>query len=754
MKPKRHPTRLPHAPPLHADQKRRKEHLLTRRTPAAARDIAHATVIKQEDLFFLAEPDGCVPLESPQGFGLYYHDCRYLNGYHMTLGGQRPLALVANGAAGFSAIFELTNADIEHGRKHVDKEHVGIKWVRTLVSKELALYDVITVQNFAPETLTLPLKLQFSAAFEDVFKVRGLVPDAPGRLHDPAWDGDTLRFRYDGRDAVTRSLAIRFEPPPQRREAAAVEYELTLEPQATCELHVTVEIAESPSRAPVEPEPSAARDVGAARRTLERKSREAQRRRTGIEADDELLQHLIDRALGDLHMLRTEYESEEFFAAGVPWFATLFGRDSLISALQMLAFEPGIAAQTLRLLARHQGTKVDPWRDEEPGKILHEMRFGELARINAIPHTPYYGSVDSTPLFLTVLARHAQWTGSLELFDALRDNIERALEWIDAYGDADADGYLEYRSNVDRGLINQGWKDSGDAIVNDDGSLAQAPIALVEAQGYVYLAYRELAVLFERAGDRTRAASLNAAAAELRARFNRDYWLADRGHYALALQAQQRPVAVLGSNPGHALWSGIADDDKARATCEALLRADMWSGFGVRTLSQRERRYNPIGYHLGTVWPHDNAIIAAGFKRYGFDDAAERLARGIFAAATHFNTYRLPEVFAGFARADYGVPVRYPVANHPQAWAAGSVPYFLQTLLGLVPDGFSGTLHVIRPRLPRGARALTLRGVRLNDGSASLCFRRRNGGDDVDMEILEIEGDVRVVRDDAATFCA
>ncbi len=336
--------------------------------------------------------------------------------------------------------------------------------------------------------------------------------------------------------------------------------------------------------------------------------------------------------------------------------------------------DPHLAAETLRVLAHFQAEREDEWRDMQPGKILHELRIGELSQMGEIPHTPYFGSVDATALFLILIGQQAAWSGELSLFEELRGPVERALQWIARYGDRDGDGYVEYQSTSEHGLVNQGWKDSGDGIVDADGSLAKPPIALVEVQGYVYQAKLGVAALYERAGDFQRAAQLRREADELRERFNRDFWLGDKGIYTLALQADHKPLGVVASNAGHALWSGIADADKARRTMERLMADDMFSGWGIRTLSGQEKRYNPIGYHLGTVWPHDNAIIAAGFRRYGFYDALCRIFQGMLEAAMHFEARRLPELFGGFGRDEYRVPVHYPVACHPQAWAAASIP--------------------------------------------------------------------------------
>lgn len=468
---------------------------------------------------------------------------------------------------------------------------------------------------------------------------------------------------------------------------------------------------------------------------------------TQVTGHGSALDQLMERAFRSLRVLRTHLGQESYFAAGVPWFVTLFGRDSIITALQMLAYHPGIAEQTLRLLVRYQGTREDDWRDEEPGKILHELRVGELANLNAIPQTPFYGTVDATPLFLILIAQHATWTGSIRLFQDLRPNVDLALHWLDTYGDRHATGYLSYESRTGKSkkIVNKGWKDSGDAIVNADGAAAQPPIALVEVQGYVYAARRGMADLFERVGEHAKADRLRQEAQQLRERFNRDFWMEDKGCYALALQQNGRPAAVVSSNAGQALWTGITDDEKARRTVGRLMAEDMFSGWGVRTLSGRERAFNPIGYHLGTVWPHDNSILAAGFRRYGHDEEALRIFHGLFDAAFHFRAHQLPEVFCGFSRQDYEIPVSYPVACHPQAWAAGALPFMLTTLLGLEPDGFGKRLRIVRPLLPQGLDRLDLRRLRVGEASVDLAFRRSGAG--VDAEVINVQGELDVQMD-------
>jgi glycogen debranching enzyme len=415
---------------------------------------------------------------------------------------------------------------------------------------------------------------------------------------------------------------------------------------------------------------------------------------------------------------------DEFFAAGVPWYVALFGRDSIVTGLQVAAFQPEISAQTLRVLARHQGTRVDDWRDEQPGKILHELRVDEMANLDEIPQTPYYGSVDSTPLFLVLMRWHAAWVGTLDLFHELHDNVLAALDWIDRNGDSDGDGFIDYQTRSPVGGRNQGWKDSANGVVMEDGTLAEPPIALPEVQGDVYLALRSAADLFARDGDQDRADALQARADELKTAFNERFWLADEAYYAFCRQGDGRFSRSIASNAAHALWTGIVRSDRAKAVVDRVMRPDMFCGWGVRTLSSGDVSYNPIDYQVGSVWPHDNAFIVEGMCRYGFHEAAQRVIEGTLSAASRFRDYRLPEVFAGFDRSYAANPVQYPVACNPQAWASGSIPAMLTSVLGLQPDAFAHRLRVRTPHLPSSLQWVELRDLRVADAQVSLRCER------------------------------
>ena len=718
-------------------------------------NIANAVVIKDADIFLLCQNDAGFPLDDNEGFGLYYHDCRFLKGYEVSIGKSRLNALASSAAHGYKAEFELTNRDLGSSAKsRIKKQSVGFNWQRIVQGSKLCVHDVITCTNYTVEPVEFALTFVFEAGFEDIFEIRGANPSKIGKKRTPKWHRDTLVFSYDGADGLRRTVAISISPPPikvRRRNGADVA--VGLEAKQSKEIRVSIQIAEASRNESTSINSAPSQDAETLSKGLHQNSDDWLHGHCQLQSNSSTLNHLFERSIRDLGALRTVLHGEEYFSAGLPWYGTLFGRDSILSSLQSLAFRPAIAEQTLRLLAKYQGKEVNDWRDEQPGKIMHELRVGEMAHLNEIPQTPYYGSVDSTPLFLILVAQHANWTGDLSLFRELKPSVEHALDWITRYGDETGDGYLQYSSKSDKGLGNQGWKDSGDSIVNSDGTLAEPPIALVEVQGYVYLAKVSLAEIYERDGDRSVAQRLSAEARELQTGFERDFWLADKNIYALALQCGKRPAEVVSSNAGQALWSGIARVDRARQTVKQLMSESMFSGWGVRTLSARELRFNPVGYHLGTVWPHDNSIILAGMRRYGCDDEARAVFSGIVHAAKHFEHFRLPEVFAGFSRREFPIPVRYPIACHPQAWAAGSVPFMVESLLGLVPKAFENRLQIVRPALPDFINQLELKRLRVGKSSVDLKFERNADGS-VHTHVVQVQGRLEVEVSGGANLAA
>ncbi len=743
-----------HARQSSGSEARRKRDVLTRSHASVVQSIGDAIVIKSGDPFFVCPPDGQIPLHGAHGFGLYHHDTRYLEGLTVQVQGVTPESLGATAAAGTTAILELTNheLDLPNGGS-LGKNVLSIRWTRRLDGERVQLRDTFTIHNRGADDVTLTLRVDVVAGFRDVFEIRGLLGAPHRRRHRPTWTDDGLVAAYDGGDGVHRTLTASLDPAPITRDRKGATVELAVPGRGEARLELCLAIGEEvkPGAPPIQPiapgrDALATSDAGATHRTRGRSAVEGAWA-TSVHSDSRLLDRVVERSLLDLTMLRSDLDGHRYYGAGLPWFSTLFGRDALIAAYQSVAYDPSVAATTLRLLASWQGTAVDSWRDEEPGKILHEMRIGEMARLDEIPQTPYYGTVDATLLFLILLGEHAAWTGSLDLFRELRGNVDRALDWIDRYGDADGDELIEYDSPSEGGLANQGWKDSGNGIVDAAGHIARPPIRLAEVQGYAFAARRAMADLFERDRQPDRAAALREHAERLRTTFERTFWSDDLGCYAMALQDGLAPAAVVSSNAGQVLFSGIASDARAAKVRRRMMAADMFSGWGIRTLSTEAVAYNPVGYHLGTVWPHDNSLIAAGFRRYGFDDDAERVLETLVEAAGMFEHHRLPECFAGLERDVFEIPVRYPVACHPQAWAAGSVPYLLGVTLGLAPDGFERRLRIVRPRLPVFVDRLQLRGLAVAGARVDLEFHR--AGDATEFSVGRIEGDLEVVMGEA-----
>ncbi len=733
-----------------------KSKVLARTRASVVGSITDAIVAKDGEPFFLCTPDGEVPVGPGHGYGFYHHDCRFLSGYELRLDGRRLGSLAGTETAARTLVIELTNeAPDSRDDQHLAKEQIGVTWTRTVSEQGPMLRDELQVRNYGKDAVELPLHLRFAAGFEDVFEIRGMVTEATGTPHPPTWDDGRLVFRYDGGDDVERMVSIHVDPAPDDRDDDGATVRLRVDGRASTSLHVEVSLDErAHGDAPQLEGRTSPRQRP--RENLERISRADPTRepegtwiggdgwRMALRTSSFALRAALGRSLDDLAQLRGQLDGLRYYEAGVPWFATLFGRDSLIAALQTLPWDPDVVAETLRLLAHRQGTHVDDWRDEQPGRILHELRIGELARMGKIPHSPYYGTIDATPLFLIVLARHAAWTGSLDLFRELRAQTDAALDWIDRYGDGDGDGFLDYGSGSGPNdtLVNQGWKDSGNAIVMADGRIADPPIALAEVQGYAWRAWHDIAGLLERDGDGERADELRAKADRMRERFEERFWSERLGCYVLAI-ADGRPCEVVTSNAGQVLWSGIASPDRARRVADQLLRPDMFSGWGIRTLSAEATAFHPVGYHLGTVWPHDNSLIAAGFRAYGLDDAAERIFLALLEAAQAFPDDRLPECFAGFDRDTFQVPVRYPVACHPQAWASGALPDLIATTLGLEPDGFANTLRIRRPRLPPGIELVELRDIPIGSGGAHVRFTRLPSGE-AEVAVVGTSGDVHV----------
>ncbi len=692
--------------------------------------------LKEDSLVLVTEDDGGIPLGGAGPLGLYYHDTQYLSGFALRVNGERPLVLSTNHEQNYVAAFQLMQASgARLGTARHAQDTLSIRRTRYLAD---GLRERIGILNATPKQVSLEVELEFEASFKDMFAVRGYRGLDDALAAPPCrWEGDRLVFERVGRDGVRRATEIAFQPAPDEREGARVRYRRVLPAQGVLTIELTVVPSEDgtgdrPSRAGFD---EALDQLNARYRRF---LRGCTRFRTSSETLDE---GLLQRSALDIRALLEFEETGPFPTAGIPWYAVPFGRDALVCAYETLSWAPDIARGTLRLLAAWQGTKVDELTEEEPGKIFHELRRGELARLGAIPHRPFYGSVDATPLFALVLAETVKWTADRALWRELRPAAERALEWCDGpYGDPDQDGYVEYGRRESE-MRNQGWKDSALSLSYADGRAAALPAALVEVQGYVYAAKMALAPLYELDGDRARAERLRREARDLAQRFERDFWMDDECCYAQALDARKEPVRAVTSNAGHALWSGIANADRAGMLVRRFMQPDMFSGWGIRTLSSDYSTYNPMSYHNGSVWPHDNALIADGFARYGYREEATAVIEGLFEAGKRFPDGRLPELFCGFPRdlRFSSRPADYLVACIPQAWSAGVVFLCLRTLMGLQPRLADGKL-VVDPALPGWLPWVTVDDMRVGDAKLSFRVARTRRG------VIVQGGGARVVR--------
>ncbi|MEX0754370.1 MAG: glycogen debranching N-terminal domain-containing protein [Actinomycetota bacterium] len=709
--------------------------------PILVTDLASKTLaVKEGDTFLYCDLEGNLDHGDDYGLGLYDGDTRFLSLFHMSLSGRDPVLLSSSSERGYMSYVDLTNPDLYEGDEiAVRQQTLNIRRIRAINGR---LYERVRVKNYNPHAVRIDLRFDFAADFADIFDVRGIPRDRRGVDEPVRVDDGAVEFRYLGVDDIQRRTRVAFASPPDvieiEGDVAHVEFRLQLGPYQTKLVGMTVE----PIVGEAAPEPM---EFDVAVHELRRSYEDWERESTQIVTDNELFDQLLDRSLRDLRSLSDEDEGGTP-AAGIPWYVSLFGRDSLITAHQLLMVNPSLASRVLRELAAHQGTVVDDWRDEQPGKILHEVRKGELARSGQIPHTPYFGSVDSTPWFLIVYAQHLRWTGDRAFAEELLPAAEAALAWIDDYGDLDGDGFVEYRTRSSRGIRNQGWKDSFDAVVHADGRLAETPIALVEVQGYVYLAKQRMADVYDTLGEPDKAERMRTQAMDLKRRFNEAFWMEDERFFVGALDGDKRPVRTILSNPGHGLYCDVIEPDKAAAVAKRLLAPDMFSGWGIRTMSKAAAAYNPMSYHNGSVWPHDNALIAAGLKRYGFARSTNRVATALFDAAIHADYLRLPELFCGFTRRTPNRPVSYPVACSPQAWAAGSPFLMLQAMLGISARADRNVLTVNQPHLPAWLNQVELRNLRVGDSRLSLVFRRE--GEITSFSLLNREGSVRVVMEE------
>jgi glycogen debranching enzyme len=690
--------------------------------------------LKHDDTFIVLDSHGDIGASAGGPDGLFNADTRYLARLELVLDEVQPLLLGSNLRDDNSSLtIDLTNPDVyRNGRIVLQKDLLHI--VRTIFLWRGTAYQRIGIQNHGEGRASFDLTLLFDNDFADLFEVRGERRPRRGAGSSKLLGPTDVAFEYTGLDGKSRSTALHFEPRPTRLAVNAATYHLDLAPQQVSSLFVAVSCNQ----------PATARPVPFFRGLLahRREMRHSTAGATSIETSNNIFNEVLCQAMADLNMLTTDTPQGRYPYAGIPWYSTTFGRDGIITALQMLWIDARIARGVLRRLAFYQAKKVDPLADAEPGKILHEMRGGEMADLREVPFAQYYGSVDATPLFVMLAGLYFERTGDEGTLAELWPAIEAALGWIDGAGDPDRDGFVEYRRATEEGLANQGWKDSYDAIFHADGRLAEGYIALAEVQGYVFAGKRLAARCAARLGKFDRAAQLEAEASLLAERFEQAFWCEDLGTYALALDGDKRPCKVRTSNAGQLLFSGMVRADRAGMVAADLMRPHFFTGWGIRTVAQGEARYNPMSYHDGSIWPHDNALIALGLARYGLKYAVECVFKGLFDAATYMDLRRLPELFCGFRREKARGPTLYPVACAPQAWASATPFTLLEAALGLEFDVQRGEIRLRNPRLPAFLNEVVLRDLQLGPSSVDLRVRRH--GDDVSLEVLRTRGQIQV----------
>jgi glycogen debranching enzyme len=688
--------------------------------------------LKNGDMFGLFDALGDVVEPGATPGGLFYRDTRHLSGLEFFIDGQRPL-LLSSAVENDNVVLtvDLSNPDIYENDKIVlPRETLHVR--RSKFLWDGACYERFSIHNFDAHAQRCWLTFNFQADFRDLFEIRGMQRARRGAITTVLSD-DNISFRYHGLDGIERRTEIHLDPKPERLSERQALYALDLKPGEQLAIILFIR-CENASRA--------ASSFSEPYRAARRAAQKASKLGGTVTSSNALANRMLHRAGADLSMLITDTPEGPYPYAGTPWFSTPFGRDGLITALQMLWIDPSLAKGVLRYLASTQATKSDARADADPGKILHETRACEMANLGEVPFGRYYGSVDSTPLFVLLAARYFLRTGDQATIRALWPNIEAALRWIDNYGDRDGDGFVEYYRESENGLANQGWKDSQDSIFHADGQLATGAIALCEVQAYVYAAKHGAAVMARMLGEHVRADALADSAETLRQRFESAFWCEDLGVYALALDGAKKPCRVRTSNAGQVLFCGIAAPDRAARLAETLMTPEMFSGWGVRTVASDAPRFNPMSYHDGSVWPHDNALIALGLGRYGFKRAATSIFGGMFDASGHMELMRFPELFCGFPRRRGTAPTLYPVACQPQAWASAAPFAFLEACLGIVCDHAKREIRFHNPLLPRFLEEIRIHKLNLDGASADLCLRRR--GDGTEVAILAQHGDISI----------
>lgn len=696
----------------------------------------HGEVLKQGGMFGLFDRYGDIHSLRTGSQGLYHEGTRFLSRFELTINGERPLLLSSTVKEDNILLnVDLMNPDMTH-EGQVEITRGALHLSRTRFMWQGLCFERLRIHNYSLLPIPVRLSISVDADFADVFEVRGTKRDRRGRRLETVTSKDGISLGYEGLDRVDRWVTVRCAPAPTTVHPGEILCDTLLPAGKVVQWEITISC-----------------DIGRRSRgdlSYDRALVAVERALDSAKADDCLIvtsneqcNVWLNRSLADLHMMVTDTPDGPYPYAGVPWFSTPFGRDGIITAFEFLWVNPTIARGVLAFLAATQAREVIPEQDAEIGKILHETRKGEMAALNEIPYGRYYGSVDATPLFVMLAGAYYERTGDQAFIAQIWPNIERALQWIDHAGDLDGDGFVEYSRRSKDGLVHQGWKDSQDAVFHADGRSAEGPIALCEVQGYVFAAKRGAAQLALLLGHTDQASRLLKEAARLRAQFERSFWCNDLSSYALALDGSKQPCRVKTSNAGHCLWTGIADYKHGMRTAKTLVGGDMFNGWGVRTVAASEDRYNPMAYHNGSVWPHDNALIAAGMASYGFKQGALKILSGLFEASQFLELHRLPELFCGFSRRSGEGPTLYPVACSPQTWSSVAVFLLLQSCLGLRIDAPHGCLTFSQPVLPPFLKHIEIKNLRIGDATVDLSLEGH--AKDVGINILRREGRVEIV---------
>jgi glycogen debranching enzyme len=693
-------------------------------------------VLKQDDCFAIFDLLGNMRPLGIRDHGLFRDDTRFLSRLVLDLESTHFLLLSSEVRKDcYVLAVDMTNPEITTSEgQFIGQNTVHI--LRNIFLWNNVYYEQMNIRNYGNEHLRLPFTFRYEADFADIFEVRGMHRSQRGNLADPVQQGDTIILGYHGLDGIQRETHLTISPVPDMLDSGVATCWVELAPQQQRTLLLTIAC-----QYPAQPVPvfSYKQALQAAMNRKQRLSTET----AHIETSNEHFNEWMTRSQNDLLMMLTETPYGLYPYAGIPWFSAIFGRDALIVALASLWWYPDIARGVLSYLAKHQALQKDPARDAEPGKILHEQRKGEMANTDEIPFGNYYGSIDGTPLFIVLAGHYYKHSGDQHFLQQLWPTVETALSWIDNYGDQDGDGFVEYTRKANGGLRNQGWKDSDDSIFYPDGTLVEGPLALCEIQGYVYEAKLLAATMAEALGHTATAQQLRQQAEELRQHFQQTFWCEEAGMYGLALDGNKQLCRVRSSNAAHCLFSGIASPAHAERIAQQIVSEDFFTGWGIRTVPEGEARYNPISYHNGSIWPHDNALISYGLSRYGYKEEAVKVLNGLFDASLFMGLKRLPELFCGFDRWQNEYPTLYPVACLPQAWASASILMLLQACLGITIDGIKRRVLFTSPTLPDWLEYVKLKNIRVGDGTVDIALYRHQ--QDVGINVERREGAVEII---------